>query len=63
MEIKVIHTAPADETKEMERPVRKMFEHLEDALIHLHQSNLPHHRKVELDGLMTWTLKCLKEAA
>ena len=60
MDITPKHATPAE--PEIERPVRKMTEHLEDALIHLHNSNLPHQYKVELDGLFTWSLQVIDDA-
>ena len=52
----------ARDPHDVERPIRKINEHLQDALFHLQNSNLPTHTKVEIDGLLTEANRVLYEA-
>lgn len=45
-----------------QRSVRKFYEHLEDALFHVHKSKLPESIKVEVDGLLQQASRVVSEA-
>lgn len=56
--------SPESKTGDLLRNYRiaKILHHIQEALIHIDQSELPEHTKVELDGLLDHASQVLTEA-